>query len=114
VHGAVSLSGVHDLTPLVHFSLNSDFRLDDVRARELSPVHMQARSDAPLLLAVGADETGEFVRQTDLLWHAWPGNRPRGASGPMRIADRHHYSVVFDYADPHSALTRGTLALFQR
>jgi hypothetical protein len=32
----------------------------------------------------------------------------------MRIADRHHYSVVFDYADPYSALTRGTLALFQR
>lgn len=112
VRGAVSLSGVHDLVPLVHFSYNVDLRLDAAQARALSPVYMQARTDAPLLLAVGSDETSEFLRQTDLMWHAWPGNRPRGASGPLRIAHRHHFSVVFDYADAASALTQATLALF--
>ena len=36
--GGVSLSGVHDLAPLVHFSFNSDFKLDDAEAWRLSPV----------------------------------------------------------------------------
>jgi arylformamidase len=112
VAGAVSLSGVHDLAPLVHYSLNSDFRLDASRARELSPVHRAPQTRAPILAAVGADETREFVRQTDLLWDAWPDNRPRGAAAPLHIPERHHYSVVMDYADPASALTRATLGFF--
>jgi arylformamidase len=112
--GGVSLSGLHDLAPLVRFSHNVDFRLDDAEARRLSPVDHQPLTDAPLLLAVGADETSEFVRQTDLLWEAWTQNRPSGMPGALHIANRHHYSVVLDYADPASSLTQATLALFAR
>jgi arylformamidase len=110
--GGASLSGVHELAPLVQFSHNVDFRLDDAEARRMSPATMTPTTDAPLLLAVGADETSEFVRQTDLLWDAWRRNRPRGAAQPMHIAGRNHYNVVLDYTDPASALTRATLALF--
>jgi arylformamidase len=110
--GGVSLSGVHDLAPLVHFSHNVDFRLDADSARALSPANARPRTDALLLLAVGANETSEFVRQTDLLWEAWPRNRPRGQRAPMHLASHNHYSVVLDYEDPASALTRATLALF--
>ena len=112
--GGVSLSGVHDLTPLVQFSHNVDLRLDEAEARRLSPINHRPRIGAPLLAAVGADETSEFVRQTRLLWDAWPGVRPAGAQAPMEIPNRHHYSVVFDYAQADSALTRATLALFGR
>ena len=38
VAAGVSLSGVHDLAPLVQFSFNADFRLDDAEAARLSPV----------------------------------------------------------------------------
>jgi arylformamidase len=110
--GGISLSGVHDLSPLVHFSHNVDFKLDTARARALSPAAKTPTTDAPLLVAVGADETSEFVRQTDLLWDAWPHNRPAGAHGPLHVVCRHHYSVVLDYVDATSALTRATLALF--
>jgi arylformamidase len=110
--GGVSLSGVHDLAPLVRFSHNVDFKLDDAEARRMSPVAEQPRSDAPLLIAVGADETSEFVRQSDVLWNAWPRNHPPGHSAPLRIAGRQHYSVVLDYAEPESALAKATLALF--
>ena len=61
---------------------------------------------------VGMDETREFLRQTDLLWDAWPANRPPAMHAPLRIPDRHHFNVVLDYAEPASALTRATLALF--
>jgi arylformamidase len=109
--GAVSVSGVHDLAPMVHFSFNADFRLDDAEAARLSPVRLTPRSRAPLVLAVGADETSEFVRQTRILWDAWPANRPAGARAPLIVPERHHFSVVMDYADPASELTRATLAL---
>jgi hypothetical protein len=67
-----------------------------------------------VLVACGADETSEFVRQTDLLWNAWPRNHPPGVAAPMHIAGHNHYSVVLDYTDPASALTKATLALFAR
>jgi arylformamidase len=112
--GAVSLSGVHDLRPLTLFSFNADFKLDDAEAGRLSPILHRPATDVPVVVAVGGDETSEFLRQADLLWDAWPANRPHGESRPLVIADRHHFSVVCDYADPSSALTRATLALLDR
>jgi arylformamidase len=112
VAGAASISGVHDLRPLTLFSFNADFRLDDAEAARMSPILAQPATDAPIVVAVGADETSEFVRQAGLLWEAWPANRPRGACGPMLVPDRNHFSVIADYADAQSALTRATLALF--
>jgi arylformamidase len=111
-NGGVSVSGVHDLTPLVQFSHNVDFRLDEREARRMSPAAERPLTDVPLLVAVGADETSEFVRQSDLLWQAWPRNRPPGIAGPLRIANRNHYNVVLDYADAARPITQATLALF--
>ncbi|MGE5088647.1 MAG: alpha/beta hydrolase, partial [Candidatus Levyibacteriota bacterium] len=107
----VALSGVFDLEPLVVASMNADLRLDVAEARRMSPVHLAAKVDVPLLVAVGADETSEFVRQSRLIHDAWPGNRPAGATGPLLIPDRHHFSVALDFADPGSDLARRTLAL---
>ncbi len=111
LRAGVTLSGVHDLVPLVQFSFNVDFRLDVAAALRVSPVERPLRLRAPLLMACGADETSEFLRQTQLLWDAWPDAR-RPAAAPMFIPDRNHFSVVADYADADSALTRATLALF--
>ena len=113
IAGAVSLSGVHDLAPMVQFSFNADFKLDAAEAARLSPVLMTPRSRVPLVLAVGADETSEFIRQTRILWDAWPANRPPGARAPLIIPGRHHFSVVVDYAEAESELTQATLALFE-
>jgi len=111
IAGAVSVSGVHDLRPLVLFSFNVDFRLDDAEAARQSPMLLRPATDAPIVVAVGADETSEFVRQAQLLWDAWPSNRPADAVAPMLIPRRNHFSVVADYADAGSTLTRATLAL---
>ncbi len=110
--GAVSVSGVHDLAPMVLASFNTDLRLDEAEARRLSPVTLRPAADAPILVAVGGDETTEFLRQARLLWDAWPANRPAGDSGPLIVAGRHHFSIVSDYARADSELTRRTLTLF--
>jgi len=112
IAGAVSLSGVHDLAPLLLSSYNADLRLDAAEAARMSPVNLMPRTRAPLLIAVGADETSEFLRQSRILWDRWPGNRPAGTNAPLMVPQRNHFSVVGDYADADSELTRATLALF--
>ena len=109
--GGITLSGVHDLKPLVLSSYNSDLRLTNAEAARISPVNHVSLSQAPLLIAVGGAETSEFLRQSQLLWDAWPDNA-RPAAGPLFLAGKHHFSVVVDYTDPESELIRATLALF--
>jgi arylformamidase len=110
--GAVSVSGVHDLTPLVLFSFNADMKLDVDEALRLSPAFLAPQSQAPLVLAVGGDETAEFLRQTWIQWDRWPQSRPPAAAAPLIVPRCDHFSVLAEYADAGSALTRATLALF--
>jgi arylformamidase len=112
IAGGISVSGVHDLAPMVTFSYNADLKLDGKEAARLSPVNLAARSRAPLVLAVGMDETSEFIRQTRILWDAWPANRPAGANEPLMIRGRNHFDVIVDFEAAGSELTRATLALF--
>ena len=96
----------------MRFSGNADFKLDDAEAARLSPALMRPTTTAPLAIAVGGAETGEFLRQAQLMWDAWPVNRPAGTAGPLVVPGKHHFDVVVEHADPGSALTRATLALF--
>jgi arylformamidase len=111
-HAGVTLSGVHDLAPMTLFSFNGDLKLDDASARALSPVAHPPLVDAPLLMAVGAAETSEFIRQARLLWDLWAAQRPAGATAPLLVEGKNHFSVIAEYAAADSVLTRATLALF--
>lgn len=111
VAGAVAISGVFDLEPLLQVSFNNDLKLDAAQARASSPIHLRPRRGTPLLLAVGADETSEFIRQSWLLWERWTECRPPRRSGPLLIEHRHHFSVLTDLGDPQSELVREMSAL---
>jgi arylformamidase len=111
--GGVSISGVFDLEPLVDVSFNSDLRLNPRSAREVSPVHLEPLLEAPLLLAAGADETSEFIRQSRSLWERWPRCRPRARDGPLFVPGKHHFSVLTEFADPQSELFATTMGMFE-
>lgn len=98
----LSLSGVHDLRPLLRTELNRDLRLDFTTARALSPaLHMPAEG-LRMLAWVGAEERPEFVRQSELLANIWMGC---GARCDVKIeAGRHHFDVIDDLADPASEM----------
>jgi arylformamidase len=110
--GGVTLSGVHDLEPLVLSTMNADLCLDAEEARRVSPVNYLPTTDVPLFVAVGADETSEFLRQSDLMFDAWAANRPAAMAAALRIPGRHHFSVVLDHAEPHSEVTRAVVGMF--
>src|SRR6185369_4212396 len=64
IKGGLSLSGLYDLEPIRLSYLNAALKLDADTARRLSPQHHFPQADAiPLLLAVGAAELPEFLRQ---------------------------------------------------
>jgi len=99
VKGVMSISGVHDLTPIrqVPF-LQADLKLDAQSVRRLSPVHFPA-PDSPLYALVGADESEEFRRQNRLIRQAW-GRRAVPICEEVPGSD--HFSVLHKLADPQS------------
>lgn len=99
VRGGVSVSGLFDLTPLIHTSMNQNLGLDADAARAVSPVFMTPLGKGPLLLVVGGDESAGFHDQSNRLADAW-GDRCRR----LDIPDRHHLSVIEDMADADSTL----------
>ncbi|MET7244465.1 alpha/beta hydrolase [Methylobacterium sp. EM32] len=103
----VSISGVHDLRPLLGTGMNETLRLDPAEARAESPALLAPRPGARLVAVAGGDELPEFRRQNLLLPTVWHG---LGAeTRAFEIAGRHHFSVIEDLTDADSDLTR-TLA----
>ena len=112
IKGGVSISGVFDLEPLIHTEMNPVLRLDLDNVAAWSPARRQPSLSAPLLLAVGAIETSEFLRQSQLQWDMWPQVRPAGSAGPLLLEGCHHFSAVDCLADAQHPLHRETLQLF--
>jgi arylformamidase len=104
----VSISGVHDLRPMMRTAMNATLKLDDTEARAESPPLLDPAPGARVTCWVGAAERAEFIRQNALLANAWRG---LGAETQCVMEDnRHHYNVIEGLTDPHSPLTR---ALFE-
>jgi arylformamidase len=104
----VSISGVHDLRPLMRTELNVDLRIDVEEGRAESPVLLPPTENARLTCWVGADERPEFVRQNALLANVWTG---LGAdTDVVEDQGRHHFDVIDGLGEINSALTQALLA----
>ena len=106
--GGVPISGVFDFAPLKLFSFNADFRLDDAAVARLALAGRKATLAAPLVLAAGAAESSEFVRQSRLLADAWA---PQVRS-LLLLPGANHFSVVDAFAERGQPLYEATLSLF--
>jgi arylformamidase len=111
VKGALVISGVYDLEPLVYAPfLAADLQLDVKRALRLSPAYLPAATGAPLCTAVGGLESSEFKRQTALIGKAWKRNLVREV--PMPSCN--HLDIVDELANPASALFDAAIELIRR
>ncbi len=100
----VSISGVHDLRPLLRTEINTDLRLDASEAVAESPALHAPVEGIPVTCWVGADERPEFVRQNALLANIWTGLG--GETCCVSEPGRHHFDVIDGLADPESQLMR--------
>jgi arylformamidase len=108
IAGGVPISGLADFEPIRRFSFNADFKLDAPAVERLNLHTRKPQLAAPLVVAVGADESSEFIRQSRLLADAW---RPQVKS-LLELPGHNHFSVVDAFAERGQALHQATLALF--
>lgn len=109
--GAVLLSGIYQLQPLVDTSINDALGLDGPGARAVSPALLRLEEFPQTVVAWGDNETAAFKRQSRRFAESL--RRAACPSTEIEIAGRNHFDVVLDLADPQTPLGRRTLALFE-
>lgn len=103
----VSISGVHDLRPMMRTAMNDILNIDAAEAAAESPALLEPVAGARLTCWVGAAERSEFLRQSALLANVWTGLG--AATAFVAEPDRHHFDVIDGLADPGHALVRTLL-----
>ncbi|WP_299417369.1 alpha/beta hydrolase [uncultured Sulfitobacter sp.] len=102
-----SISGLHDLRPLMQTKMNEVLHLDEEEAKlESAVLHRPARA-IPYTCWVGGGERPEFIRQSELMVHMW-----QGLDTPSRcvIDDQHnHFTVLEGLCESDSAITKNLL-----
>jgi acetyl esterase/lipase len=108
IGNVVSISGLHDLRPMMAAAMNTTLKLDEEEALAESPALLRPLPGARIVCWVGAGERAEFLRQNALLANVWTGLGATTAF--IEEPDRHHYSVIEGLEDASRPLTRALLA----
>jgi arylformamidase len=103
IEHVLSISGVHDLRPLLRTAMAGDLFAAANEAASESPALREPLPDIGLTCWVGADERPEFLRQNDLLANIWTGLGCETRA--VHAAHRHHFDVIADLTDAASPLT---------
>ena len=104
----LSISGLHDLRPLLRTAMNTKLRLDEAEAAAESPALLKPREGSVVTCWAGADERPEFLRQTALLANIWTG---LGVTTKQVIAPgRHPFDVIDELVDADSAMVAELLS----
>ena len=103
--GYVMVSGVFDITPIVHTPINDDVRMSPADAERLSPINsLVPRPGVACIASWGQQETSEFRRQS-LEWvHRWSEIPRNGPSSAIEASGRHHFDIVYDLVDTSTDL----------
>lgn len=97
VCNVLSISGLHDLDPLMHCPyLQTDLQLTPAQVQQCSPAYF-AQPRASLMAVCGADESDEFLRQNRLIATAW-GTQHVPVCEAM--AGHNHFSMLDTLLDP--------------
>lgn len=108
VVNTVSISGLHDLRPILRTALNKDLQIDEAEAALESPGLLKPVEGARVTCWVGGAERAEFIRQSALLANIWTGLGARTRS--VVEPDRHHFNIVDGLTDADHPLTRALLS----
>lgn len=104
----VSISGLHDLRPLLCTAMNTKWQLNAETAVQESAALQAPLPNIPVTCWVGALERPEFLRQNDLLANIWTG-----FGMDIRVhreVGRHHFDVIADLVDADSGLVNAWLS----
>jgi len=107
VDRVVLLSGVYDLRPIVHTSVNEAIGLTDDAAATLSPALLPVAVPTRTLVTWGDNETDAFKAQSHVM--AAKLRLAGAAVTEFERAPRHHFDIVDDLVDPADPIGAFTL-----
>jgi arylformamidase len=109
VKSACFMSGLGDLEPVRLSFRNEKLKLTPEVVAEVSLLRRGAVARCPLLVAVGGNETEDYLRQSREVADWWTA---RGEAAQfIAPAGRHHFDAVLEWADPASALFKAQARL---
>lgn len=111
VKAGVPISGIFELEPLVHTSINAGPGMDVAEARRESPLFLPPVTDAPQLVVDGGAETEEFHRQSDAYCEAF--RTPARRMERYMVPGADHFDELERLAEPDSEVFRRALALIR-
>jgi arylformamidase len=113
IRGGCLLSGLFDLEPLMHTTVNEWARLDFEAALRNSPIrHPPSRLEGGVVVAYGSHETDEFRRQSQAYGEACVAAGVRTIF--VELAGRNHYETAEELYRPKSVVVREVIAMSRR
>jgi arylformamidase len=109
VSAGLSISGLFDLSPLMHTAMNQDLKLDAANVERVSPLFWDVAAGRTLDAWVGGDESSEFLRQSAELSKIWGENGV--TTEYVVVPDTNHFTVLDPLLDPESRMTRRLMDL---
>jgi arylformamidase len=102
VKGALSISGLHDIEPIMHTPfLQPSLNLTPDQVRRASPARLPAPSQGRLYTVCGDDESEEYHRQNRLIREAWGKERVPVCE---ELPGRNHFTALEALAEPEHRL----------
>ena len=103
IEHVLSISGLHDLRPLMWTDMNQTLNLNEAEAKGESPALLHP-ANRPVTAWVGGAERPVFIDQARALAAMWGG---LGLPMRLEIAEgHHHFSVIDGLAQPDSPITQ--------
>jgi arylformamidase len=112
VPAAYAISGVFDLTPLVHVAMAQDLQIDEAEARRVSPLFWPAPRGRVFDAVVGGLESSEFLRQSRIIAEAW--GKAGADTRYEAIAGTNHFTVIDALSNPQNAMVGRLAELAQK
>ena len=110
IKGVCTISGLFNLIPILLSDINQVLEMDRETALRNSPVRQVPSVNCPLVIAVGCDETDEFLYQSSEINDCWKKIIPVEM---IKIPGVNHYSIVETILEPESRLHMAILRLLK-
>jgi len=103
IEHTVSISGLHDLRPLMQTKMNDSLNLDAIESVSESAALQRPKGTPSITAWVGGGERPEFIRQAKLLTMMWEG---LDANISCTVDGQHnHFTVIEGLKDANSEIT---------
>jgi arylformamidase len=109
IKGAVPISGIFDPAPAMRTTVNAEIRLIEEIAQRNDALRLTPWARCPVKLFVGAEETSEWIRQSEL--YALHLKRHGLAPELTLVQGAHHFDIIDQYVDAASPISRAVVEL---